>query len=282
MALATGQLGQLILSMQTRPLGSTGIDVSPLGLGTVKFGRNQQVKYPSHFELPDDKQVSSLLDQAAELGINLLDTAPAYGTSQQRLGQLLTGPRDRWVIVSKVGEIFAHGQSRFDFSYQHTVATVEDSLRTLRTDYLDLVLIHSDGDDLRILREEGVSDALQELKQRGLIRAHGMSSKTIDGGLAVVDSLDVVMATCNLQYNDELPVLQAAQQANKGVLIKKGLQSGHVANAKTNANATSGADGVKESMRFVFSQPGVSSMIVGTINPAHLQANVETLEQVLE
>lgn len=257
--------------MRLRPLGQTGIDVSPLGLGTVKFGRNQQVKYPSAFDLPDDQQVSDLLTLAAELGINLLDTAPAYGTSQERLGKLMPGPRDSWVIVSKVGEIFEHGQSRFDFSYSHTMETVENSLRRLKTDYLDLVLIHSDGDDMRIFQHEGVLDALEELKQRGLIRAHGMSSKTVEGGLAVVDRMDVVMATCNLSYNDELPVLQAAAAANKGVLVKKGLQSGHV----------QGEQGVRESMEFIFSQPGVSSMIVGTINPQHLRSNIETVLSVL-
>ncbi|MCB1803001.1 MAG: aldo/keto reductase [Gammaproteobacteria bacterium] len=257
--------------MDLRPLGSTGIDVSPLGLGTVKFGRNQQVKYPRAFDLPDDRSIVDLLALARDLGINLLDTAPAYGTSQQRLGGLLGDTRGHWVIVSKVGEIFEHGESRFDFSYAHTVATVEDSLRTLRTDYLDCVLIHSDGDDLRIFDEGGAVDALHELKRRGLIRTHGMSTKTVAGGLRTLAEMDVVMATCNLEYNDELPVLVAAQAQAKGVLIKKGLMSGHV----------HGADGVEKSFAHVFAQPGVSSMIVGTINPAHLRSNVAALERVL-
>ena len=255
--------------MRLRALGSTGIDVSPLGLGTVKFGRNQQVKYPSSFELPEDSQVLDILALSHELGINLIDTAPAYGISQQRLGKLLKNRND-WVIVSKVGEIF-DGRSRFDFSFDFTVATVEDSLRTLNTDWLDVVLIHSDGDDERILREEGVFDALESLKERGLIRAHGMSSKTVDGGLQVVQKMDVVMATCNLTYNEELPVLQAAAEQGKGVLVKKGLQSGHVSAQQV----------VRDAMQFVFEQPGVSSMIVGTINPIHLRSNVKDLNTVL-
>jgi aryl-alcohol dehydrogenase-like predicted oxidoreductase len=255
--------------VKLRALGSTGIQVSPLGLGTVKFGRNQQVKYPSAFDLPDDKQVRDILALTSELGINLIDTAPAYGVSQQRLGQLLTGRND-WVIVSKVGEIF-DGQSYFDFSFNYTIASVEESLRTLRTDYLDVVLIHSDGDDLRILQEEGAFDALETLKERGLIRSHGMSSKTVEGGLQVVQQMDVVMATCNLSNNGELPVLQAAAANSKGVLIKKGLQSGHVA----------GQHDVKDAMKFVFDQPGVSSMIVGTIDPRHLRSNVEDINSIL-
>lgn len=256
--------------MELRPLGNTGIQVSLLGLGTVKFGRNQQVKYPTGFSIPDDQAVSGLLRQAADLGINLVDTAPAYGTSQQRLGKLLPGARDQWVIVSKVGEIFENGCSRFDFSFDATLRMVQQSLRDLKTDYIDCVLIHSDGHDLRILHEEGVFDALCELKSSGLIRSHGMSSKTVAGGLAVVNEMDVVMASCNLDYNDELPVFEAAAARSKGVLVKKGLMSGHVG----------GEQGVRESMRHVLAQPGVSSMIVGTINPVHLQQNVMLLESL--
>jgi len=258
--------------MQLRPLGDTGIMVSPIGLGTVKFGRNEQVKYPKPFDLPQDAEVSDLLALASDLGINLLDTAPAYGSSQSRLGKLLPGTRDRWVIVSKVGEFFENGISRFDFSFDTTMQVVEHSLRTLNMEYLDLVLIHSDGDDLRILEQDGALDALRELKQRGLIRAHGMSSKTPEGGLRTVQEMDVVMATCNQDYSDDIPVLEAAVAANKGVLIKKGLQSGHV----------SGPEGVAKSMEYIFSQPGVSSMIVGTINPQHLQDNVKILDSVVK
>jgi aryl-alcohol dehydrogenase-like predicted oxidoreductase len=257
--------------MDLRPLGSTGIKVSPLGLGSVKFGRNQQVKYPTGFDIPDDAAVSSLLFLAKELGINLLDTAPAYGSSEERLGRLLPGSRHEWVIVTKVGEIFEEGVSRFDYSAEHTRASVERSLRRLRSDYLDGVLIHSHGDDLAILQREPVLETLRDLKQEGKVRAIGMSSKTVEGGLQVVERCDMVMATCNLDYNEELPVLQAAAEQGKGVLIKKGLMSGHVA----------GEEGVRRSMEFVFSQPGVSSMIVGTINPAHLTSNVRLLESVL-
>ncbi len=255
--------------LELRPLGSTGIEVSPLGLGTVKFGRNEQVKYPRPFELPDDRTVAGLLSLAQDLGINLIDTAPAYGSSQERLGRLLPGPRERWVIVSKVGEFFEHGASRFDFSFATTIQVVEDSLRALGSEYLDAVLIHSDGEDLRILEQEGAVDALRELKERGLIRAHGMSSKTLEGGLLAIEELDMVMAACNPDYRDEIPLLEAAAEMGRGVLIKKGLQSGH-----TNS--------VEDAMRFVFSQPGVSSMIFGTINPQHLTDNAKLLAQILD
>ncbi len=253
--------------MELRPLGSTGIDVSVLGLGTVKLGRNEQVKYPTGFELPDDRQVVEILELAWSLGINFIDTAPAYGSSEQRLGKLLPNRHD-WVIETKVGEIFENGQSSFDFSAAHTRKSVENSLRTLQRDVLDVVLVHSSGDDMEIINHEEALDELEKLKQQGLIKAFGMSSKTVEGGLWVVEHCDVVMATSNLEYNDELPVFNRAKELNKGVVVKKGLLSGH-------ADTASGGSGIEKAFRHVLGQPGMSSMIVGTINQNHLRHNTE-------
>ena len=260
--------------MLKRTLGSTGIDVSVLGLGTVKIGRNQQVKYPSGFELPDDKTVIELFELAQSLGINFIDTAPAYGSSEQRLGELLPNRHD-WVIVTKVGEIFENGESHFDFSFDYTVASVEQSLKKLKRDVVDVVLVHSDGNDMDIINNEPVFDALASLKDKGLIKAYGMSSKTVEGGRWVVENCDVVMATANLDYDDERPVLDLAEKLNKGVIIKKGLQSGH-------ADKGAGGGGVEASFRHILNLRGVSSMIVGTINPAHLRDNVALVDACLK
>ncbi len=259
--------------MLKRPLGSSGIDVSVLGLGTVKIGRNQQVKYPSGFELPDDKTVIELFELAQSLGINFIDTAPAYGSSEQRLGELLPSRHD-WVIVTKVGEIFENAQSRFDFSYDHTVSSVEQSLKKLKRDVLDVVLVHSDGNDMDIINKSPVFDALQSLRDKGLIKAYGMSSKTVEGGCWVVENCDVVMATANLNYDEERPVLELAEKLNKGVIIKKGLQSGH-------ADSASGGGGIEASFRHILGLPGVSSMIVGTINQSHLRDNANIVADIL-
>jgi aryl-alcohol dehydrogenase-like predicted oxidoreductase len=255
-----------------RPLGGTGLEISALGLGTVKIGRNEQVKYPASFSIPDDTTVSKLLAQARELGINLIDTAPAYGNSEQRLGTLLD-QRRHWHIVTKVGEEFIEGKSVFDFSATHTRASVERSLKRLNTDYLDIVLIHSDGNDEAILNDGACIDTLRRCQQQGLIRAIGMSTKTIAGGLLAAQLLDVVMLTYNLQQRDQA-VVELAHTLNKGVLVKKGLMSGHVHDE--------GRDLVKESMTCSFSQPGIASMIIGTINPQHLASNVATAKSVLE
>ncbi len=248
-----------------RALPGTGLTVSALGLGTVKIGRNEQVKYPGAFTIPDDAAVRKLLAQARELGINLVDTAPAYGTSEERLGQLLTNRSD-WVIVTKTGEEFSNGISHFDFSAEHTRMSIERSLRCLRTDYLDLVLIHSDGNDEAILRQGDCVHALQDCKRKGLIRAIGMSTKTVAGALHAVRELDVVMLTYNLQQRDDHGAISLARELGKGVLVKKGLMSGHV--------QQDGRDLVRESLALVLGEPGIHSLIAGTINPAHLAANV--------
>lgn len=257
--------------MELRPLGATGLRVSPLGLGTVKFGRNQGVKYPRAFELPSDRDALALLETAWDLGINLLDTAPAYGASEERLGRLLRQCRQDWVVVTKVGEEFHGGVSRFDFSAATTRASVERSLRRLGVEALDAVLIHSDGDDLSILEREAVLPTLLDLKRAGWVRAVGMSTKTVAGGLRAVECCDLVMVTYNLRQREELPVIRAARAADKGVLIKKALLGGHL-------DQVAEADPVLASLRLIFAEPGVSGAVVGTLDPAHLRANVAAEE----
>ena len=252
-----------------RPLGNTGLQVSALGLGTVKFGRNTGVKYPTAFELPDDMAIRNLLAVARELQINVLDTAPAYGSSELRIGQLLSNRHD-WVLVTKVGEEFDGTHSQFDFSANHTRFSIERSLQRLRTDYLDVVLIHSDGNDEAILQNSDCVQTLRECQQRGLIRAIGMSAKTGAGGVLAAQLLDAVMVTCNLQQQDH-EAMQRAHELNKGVLVKKGLMSGHVQTSATGA----AQDLVRDSMNAVLGNTAVHSMIVGTLNTAHLRHNVE-------
>lgn len=249
-------------------LGDTPISVSRIGLGTVKFGRNQGVKYPSGFELPSDKAILELLEFAENLGINFLDTAPAYGVSEERLGQLLQGQRDRWILSTKAGEEFLNGESRYDFSKEAIRKSIERSLKRLRTDYLDIVLVHSDGNDKKIIEESAVFETLEKIKQAGLIRAFGMSTKTVEGGIAAVDHSDIVMVSYNPIYTEEKSVIEHAKKKNKGVLIKKALASGHL-------KTMPGEDPVRTAMRFIFAEPGVSSVVVGTLNKEHLRQNIE-------
>jgi len=256
-----------------RPLGNTDLQVSALGLGTVKLGRDQAVKYPGSFTIPDDHNAAALLAQARDLGINLIDTAPAYGNSEERLGKLLAGQRSDWLICSKVGEEFEGGQSHFDFSPEHTRQSVQRSLRRLNTAVIDIVLVHSDGNDLQIIEQMGTLETLADLKREGLIRAFGMSTKTVAGGLAAAEACDVVMLTYNPGEQEEKPVLDACLQFNTGALIKKALASGHLVSSEP--------DAVQASMNLAFTHPGTSAAIIGTINPAHLQANVAAAQRAL-
>src|SRR5688572_21486728 len=137
--------------MIKRRLGDTDILVSPIGLGTVKFGRNQQVKYSNAFDLPSDQSILALCEMAYDAGINLLDTAPAYGSSEERLGKLLKNQRQRWIISTKVGEEFIDGVSHFNFTTDAINKSIARSLKRLNTDYLDIVLIHSNGEDKKII-----------------------------------------------------------------------------------------------------------------------------------
>lgn len=249
--------------MQSRRLGQTDIYVSPIGLGTVKFGRNQGVKYPAAFDLPSDQQIVDLLSAAQDLGVNLLDTAPAYGFSEERLGKALLGQRHRWVLSTKVGEEFVNGESQFDFSASAIQSSVDRSLQRLKTDYLDVVLVHSNGEDVRLIEEEHVFSTLAALKKSGKIRAFGMSTKTIAGGMLTVDLADVAMVTYNSTCTDDREIILHAEQKRKGIFIKKALASGLLSS--------------KEALHFALSVPGVTSVILGTINLAHLKENCQTL-----
>lgn len=249
-----------------KTIGNTGIDVSIIGLGTVKLGRDQGVKYPQAFKIPDDKEALSLLSCAQALGVNLIDTAPAYGNSEERLGYLLGANRKSWIICSKTGEEFEDGVSHFNFSPEHTRYSIERSLKRLKTDYIDIVLIHSDGNDLSIINDFGTLDILAELKKQGKIRAFGMSTKTVAGSMLAAKKSDLVMLTYNLDDKSEEETIAFCQKNNIGVLIKKALASGHLVSA--------GEDTVQTSMDFIFKNQGVTSAIVGTISEQHLQHNI--------
>ncbi|MGK0337222.1 MAG: aryl-alcohol dehydrogenase-like predicted oxidoreductase [Candidatus Azotimanducaceae bacterium] len=208
--------------------------------------------------------LSDLLSLAEELGINYLDTAPAYGDSESRLGELLKKNRAQWIISTKVGEYYEGTQSRYDFSAQATLASVELSLKRLGTDYLDIVFVHSNGEDKDVIQSSPTLESLAQLKQRGLIRAIGYSGKDPVGSALAMEIVDVFMISLNETDTSHAALLATCQQQEKGVVIKKALSSGH-------ANDPGAA------LRFAADYPGVSSVIVGTIDPKHLASNVEAI-----
>lgn len=272
--------------MDRHPVGKTNLHLSMLGLGTVKFGRNTGVKYPQPFHLPTDPQINDLLNLAHDLGINFLDTAPAYGSSEKRLGELLPqAPTSDWIISTKVGESFHNGKSQFDFSAKNTKRSVHQSLKNLKRQTLDLVLIHSDGIDESESKFAETFQALADLKSNGLIRAFGMSPKTVPGAQFALQHADALMLTLNPADTAMLPVIEEAHRKNIGVIIKKGFAGGHLNQFSTHDQTISGTnksspDPAETALRFILQTPGVTSLVVGTINHEHLRINARLLNYI--
>ena len=246
-------------SIPLKSIGRSGLLVPPLGFGAFKIGRNQGVKYPQPYELPDEAAVGRLLNSVLDLGCTLIDTAPAYGLSEARIGDAIGHRRSEYVLSTKVGETFADGKSVYDFSPTGITISLERSLRNLRTDVLDIVFIHSDGNDRQILENTDTVSILLDFQSRGLIRAIGLSGKTVEGAQLALGWADVLMAEYHLQDKSHEQVIAQALEKNVAVFVKKGLASGKLA--------------PHDSIRFVLGNPGVTSLIVGGLNVDHFQEN---------
>lgn len=256
------------MALELRSLGRSQLKLSQLGLGTVKLGRNTDVKYPNGFELPSDEAVVALLNEASRLGINVLDTAPAYGCSETRLGQLLPEASGEFQIISKVGETYEPNTgSRYDFSEGAIQESLETSLKRLHRDQLEVVLLHSNGQDTEIL-ESGALATLLKAREQGLIQAVGLSGKTLEGGHRALElGADCLMITLNANEQHERPLIDAAAARHAGILIKKALGSGHLA---TNS---------QHQLRQLFQDPRITSAIIGTTNLDHLRHNCAAFDE---
>lgn len=252
--------------MQYRPLGNTGFSISALGFGAFKIGRNQQIKYSQNYELPDDASTERLLNSVLDLGINHIDTAPAYGISEQRIGQLISGRRDEFLLSTKIGETFENGQSTYDFARSSLESSIERSLQRLKTDVLDVVLIHSNNDEAEILSDTDTIEVLQNARQQGKIRWIGLSGKTLAGATSALDWADVLMLEYHLEDHSHQSLIQQAEAQGIGVIVKKGLASGHLP--------------PEEAIPFVLSHSGVSNLVVGGLNLEHIQTNWKTAASV--
>lgn len=246
--------------MDRRCLGRCGLMVAPIGFGAVKIGRNQGVKYPHGYALPDARAVARLLHGVVDAGINLIDTAPAYGSSEALIGRHLGARRGEIVLASKVGEQFVDGRSTFDFSAAGMRRSIAQSLRQLRTDALDILLLHSDGRDLDVLTRTDAVPVLLEARARGLARAVGLSGKTVAGARAALAWADVLMLTYNLADRAHAAVLEEAAAAGVGVLVKKALGAGHLDAGAAIAFATAPA--------------AVGAAVVGSLSVAHMRENL--------
>jgi aryl-alcohol dehydrogenase-like predicted oxidoreductase len=240
----------------------TGVKLSALGFGAFKIGRNQGIKYSTPYDLPDLPAVDRLLNSVLDLGCTLIDTAPAYGLSEERIGLTISHRRSEFVLCTKVGETFEQGNSTFDFSAAGVTASIERSLQRLKTDVLDIVLIHSSGDDRRIMEQTDVVPVLRQFCDRGIIRAIGLSGKTVEGATLALTWADVIMVEYHLQDVSHRDVMAEAAKRDVGVFVKKGLASGKLDPA--------------QSVQFVLSNADVTSLIVGGLNRDHFADNWRT------
>lgn len=193
-----------------RPLGSTGLHVAPLGLGGGPLG-----------DLGiSDADAARVIDAALDAGVDLIDTAPSYGASEDRLGQALRGRRDQVVLVTKGG----YGVPGVpDWSPAVIARGVDQALARLATDHLDVFLLHS-CDRARL----EVGDLLEPLvaaRAAGKVRAIGYAGDGDALAWAVrCPELDVVECSVNLVDQRALAdAIPTAVAAGKGVLAKRGL-----------------------------------------------------------
>jgi aryl-alcohol dehydrogenase-like predicted oxidoreductase len=247
-------------TMEARTLGRTGLKVSPIGFGAFKIGRNQKVKYPKPYDLPAEAEVETLLNAILDAGVSYIDTAPAYGLSEERIGRSIAHRRDEFVLSTKVGETFRDGQSQYAYSAAAVRESIDRSRHLFASEILDLVFIHSNGNDDFVLKQTDAVATLCDLKQAGVIRAIGMSAKTVEGTRQSLEWADVIMVEYHLDDRSHEEVIAEAADRGVGVVVKKGLAAGHLA--------------PDEAIRFVLGNPHIGSLVIGGLNPAHIRANV--------
>jgi len=149
--------------VQYRTLGRTGIKVSPYALGALMFATSMG---------NDPADSARIIHKAIDAGINVVDTADAYGDSEEVVGKALEGRRDDVVLATKFGRPIGQDPNRQGASRRWIVAAVEGSLRRLRTDHIDLYQLHRPDPDTEI--EETLA-ALTDLIRSGKVRAIGAS-----------------------------------------------------------------------------------------------------------
>ena len=247
------------LAIERRSAPRLGREVTAIGWGAFKIGRNEGVKYPTAYDLPSDEEATALIRAVIDLGIGVIDTAPAYGLSEARLGAALGARRDRIFLSSKAGETFEAGRSTYDFSHAAVAASLRRSLERLRTDRLDLVWVHSDGGEEAILREGGAMRALAEARDAGRVKAIGFSPKTLAGAMAALDDArtDALMVELHPRDASMLPAIERAGREGRGVFVKKPLASGHLPPS--------------EAIPWILRHPQVTSVVVGGLNAERLR-----------
>lgn len=280
-------------NLPTSTMGKTGIEATRLGFGAMEIRgapRGRDVT---------PKQAETILNSVLDSGINYIDTSIDYGASEEFIGQFISGRRDEYFLASKCGcqvgapPAPAGQRSPHVFTRENVVAGVEQSLRRMRTDYLDAVQFHA-SPSMSQLESEGALDALRELQQQGKVRHLGMSgvlpnlADHVNSGVFTV--LQIPYSALERQ-NEEW--ISAAARNGIGTVIRGGVAKGEPGQSGVSRPEgwalfeQAGLDDLLEDgesrtsfmLRFTLSHPDMHTTIVGTLNPDHLAQNIAAAEK---
>jgi aryl-alcohol dehydrogenase-like predicted oxidoreductase len=287
----------VVIRIDRRPLGRTGLLVSTLGMGCARLGAIWQGWYVSDAE----KAVSLALGA----GINFFDTADVYGRgrSERILGSALRGVRDEIVIATKCGlvrtpstllnasldarSVSGHEglrssgrrllKTRRRYAPGYIARAALSSLRRLKTDRIDLFLLHSPPRD--VLLDEEVVDAMARLRQDGTIRFWGISARNDDEALIAldmpgIDCLEVELNVCHRQPSTNL--IPEAASRGVAVIARQPFASGRLVSGPLPAGLTMETV-VAGCLQFAAGVPGVATVIAGMSRPNHVDRNVAAM-----
>ncbi len=276
-----------------RTLGKTGLEVTALGFGAseLRGGRKWGPEIP-------DQQAGQVLNAVLDAGINFIDTALDYGRSEELIGTYISNRRSEFFLTSKCGCI--PGQMD-DVPHVHTAANiragVEHSLRTLKTDHLDLLLVHHSV-SRDVLEADGAAAELVKLKEEGKTRFIGMSStlpnllQHLDMG--IFDAYQIPYSAVDRAHEG---AIARASDAGAGIIIRGGVARGGPSDwsltrpydwsignrAKWQAaweqakldELLDGMTPMEFTLRFTLSNEDIDTTIVGTSSLTHLQENLD-------
>ena len=280
-----------------RTLGRTGLEVTALGYGAMELRGGPRGRQIS------EEEAGRILNAVLDSGINFIDTSIDYGMAEERIGRHIAHRRDEYYLASKcaclVGpaadEERPPGQrgGRHVYTRENVIAGVEQSLRRMNTDHLDLVQVHG-SPSKQELEDGGVVEAMQDLKAEGKVRFIGMSSTGSNLrdhiAMGVFDEFQIPYSC--LQRGHEDAIAEAAA-AGAGVVVRGGAARGAPSDDERNRARGAEAAGIWEKadldgllggmsrmefvVRFTATHPDASTNIVGTLNPEHLAENIEAV-----
>jgi aryl-alcohol dehydrogenase-like predicted oxidoreductase len=263
--------------MRTRALGTTGLQVSQIGLGAGPLGS----------EHLSDAAAVELIVGAIECGVSLIDTAPSYGRSEERIGVALRGRRDGVVVSTKLG----YGvDGTTDWTAACVMGGVDRALQRLATDRIDIAHLHSCP--LDVLTRGEVIDALERAVKAGKVRVAAYSGDN-DALAWAVDSGRFGVIQCSVSALDQRALDRTIPQAaarGVGVLAKRPLANGvwREAERPEAADRAMYWDRMRamdvridaaSALGFVLAQPEISAALVGTTSLAHLRSSIEIAQR---